>query len=228
MAEQHAQLVSSATQYVQLELAHNDGSHDFAHVSRVVALAKSLAKEEGLSEGETRVAELAALLHDVKDWKYSGDAEAGVRAADELLTSRGCDASVVDAVKHVIRNVGFKDSLGGGPVNVTPALAVVQDADRLDAIGAIGIARCFAYGGSRATPLWDPSEGRADATAPPPTKEGYMKTNRTRSSVAHFGDKLLRLKSMLKTPSGRRRAEARHAFMELYLSQFYDEWEGRA
>jgi uncharacterized protein len=172
------------------------------------------------------VVELAALLHDVKDWKYSGSETAGADAVRAFLESRGCARELIERVVHVVAHVGFKNELGraaGQQLQLTPELAVVQDADRLDAIGAIGIARCFTFGGARNRAIYDP----ARAPERNLTKEAYA-AQRDAPSINHFFEKLLRLKELMKSEAGRRRAEARHAFMEAYLKQFFAEVAGEA
>ena len=139
-------IIAAATVFVQAELAGNDASHDFAHIARVAASALSLAREELPGDAATadllEIVELSALLHDIKDWKYSGSDTAGVEAARAFLEAHAYAADKTAAVLHVIQNIGFKTELGqgsGNAVELTPALAIVQDADRLDAIGAIGV-----------------------------------------------------------------------------------------
>eukprot|EP00911_Craspedida_sp_UC1_P002173 UC1_evm4s1666 len=221
------ELVERTREFVKTELEGMEGSHDFYHIVRVYNMTCKLAREENLSEADTLIAELGALLHDIADWKYAGSDEAGPAKAEAFLRSQqagACDEATIAGVIAIIRGVSFHSELGGAgsKTDITPALAVVQDADRLDAIGAIGVARCFAYGGSKKRALYDPE-------VPPVkdlTKDAYMKSNS--ASVNHFYEKLLRLKGMLKTEAGRRTAEARHTFMETFLERFYDEWEGRA
>ncbi|GAB5373433.1 hypothetical protein AAMO2058_001751300, partial [Amorphochlora amoebiformis] len=171
------------------------------------------------------VVELAALLHDIKDWKYSKSETAGADAAFEFLQKQKCDPKVIKKVVEVMKNIGFKNELGNnGKVNITPELAVVQDADRLDAIGAIGIARTFTYGGSKNRALYDPDIKPALNI----TKEEYMRKGRASPTVNHFYEKLLLLKGKLKTNSARELAEDRHKYMEEFLERFYNEWDGKA
>ncbi|KAK9803661.1 hypothetical protein WJX72_009151 [[Myrmecia] bisecta] len=216
----HSELATQAERFVKQELSTHDGSHDWWHVDRVRKLALELAREEGLSDDQKRTVEIAALLHDVRDWKYSGSETAGKDAVQEFLDAQGVEADLAQQILQIIAGVGFKDELARAPRQVSPELAVVQDADRLDAIGAIGIARCFTFGGRFNRMLHDP--------AVPPrvglTKQQY--TNRTveQTTINHFYEKLLTLKGKMKTASGRRRAEQRHAFMEAFLKQFDAEW----
>jgi len=227
--EDKKQLVKLTEAYVRNQLANNDGSHDWWHIERVWRVAVELAKEEKMESEKLLVVELAALLHDLKDWKYAGSESAGPQAVTEFLLSVNCPDTILRQVVHIVTNIGFKNELSSNNKTslsiLTPELAVVQDADRLDAIGAIGIARCFTYGGTRNRMLYDPDN--------PPikdiTKEQYIKQNSTNStaSINHFYEKLLRLKDMMKTSSGKKRAIARHDYMKNFLDTFFQEWNGR-
>uniref|UniRef100_A0A7S0WLL8 HD domain-containing protein n=1 Tax=Pyramimonas obovata TaxID=1411642 RepID=A0A7S0WLL8_9CHLO len=195
------------------------------HIVRVRNLAVALAKEEGLPAERTEVVELAALLHDLHDWKYSGSITAGAEASREFLSAQGCPTHVIELVVSTIQRIGFKDELEKGAASeVWPELAVVQDADRLDAIGAIGIARCLTYGGSRNRVLHDPSVKPRHTMS----KAEYMDTAAKQTTINHFPEKLLKLKGMMKTTAGRRIAEERHKVMLDYLTRFFQEWEGQA
>jgi len=213
------QIILKAEEYVRAELKGNDGSHDWFHIDRVRKLAYMIAKTENLVHLDVVV--LAALLHDIKDWKYSGSETAGADAARTFLLENNYPSDKVELVCRVIANIGFKNELGGA-IETFPELAVVQDADRLDAIGAVGIARTFTYGGARNRAIYDP------ATPPDPaiTKESYMKS--ATPTVNHFYDKLLKLKDLMKTETGRSYAEKRHQFMESFLAQLFDEFDARA
>ncbi|CAM8930723.1 unnamed protein product [Rhodiola kirilowii] len=220
-----AETVRRAEQLVRTAMKGNDASHDAAHVFRVRDLAISLACEEGLSSStdSMEIVELAALLHDIGDYKYvSNPSEAKI--AESFLEEEGIEEPKKIHILKIINEMGFKDELAGLKKLVhSPEFGAVQDADRLDAIGAIGIARCFTFGGSRNRVLHDPSiQPRTDLT-----KEGYMKKEE-QTTVNHFHEKLLKLKDMMKTAAGRKRAEKRHKFMEDYLTEFYDEWDGKA
>lgn len=234
-----------AEEYVRTALAGNDASHDWQHIARVRALALSLALEEGLlADSPAReVVEVAALLHDVADWKYSGSETAGVEAAKAFLEKHSYVPDRLAVVLYLIEHIGFKSELArieaaaaGGAVTTAPAvpslpgvdtallLGLVQDADRLDAIGAVGIARCFTFGGHKKRPLYDPAiPFRADLTA-----ESYKTASAHSPSINHFYEKLLKLKHLMKTDAGRKRAAKRHEVMEQFLEQFAEECEGRA
>ncbi|ELR24325.1 HD domain containing protein [Acanthamoeba castellanii str. Neff] len=209
-----------------------DASHDSFHVLRVLATARRLADEErrrGVAVDET-VVDLAAVLHDVDDWKYRAptDDPSLSHAQQFLEGEKEVTEEMRHAVLEVIRNMGFKEQLSSSgqrdhAVPLRPELAIVQDADRLDAIGAIGVARTFTFSGAKrpGTPLYDPS-------CPPRTtmtKEEYV-SNPNGSAINHFHEKLLKLKDMMNTETGKRMAEKRHAFMLQFLDQFNDEWNG--
>lgn len=211
-------------------MAGLDGSHDFLHIERVLKLATTLAKMEEVEDLE--LVQLGALLHDVADWKYSGSETAGPEKARAWLESQNFDKSRTDKVVEIIEGIGFKSELGLSREEAAkraannPALAVVQDADRLDAIGAIGIARAFTFGGSKNRPLHDPScQIPADLTLM--SKEEYVKRPSNGATIQHFYEKLLLLKTMMKTEAGKKLAEERHCYMEQFLERFYAEWEGQ-
>jgi uncharacterized protein len=166
------------------------------------------------------VVELAALLHDIADAKFhDGDESIGPTMARDFLKKTGSDDHTTEHVVNIIQHMSFKNSFDGIEWT-SPELLVLQDADRLDAIGAIGIARAFSYGGFKGRAFYDPE-------IPPNlnmTKEEYKKS--AAPTINHFYEKLLLLKDKMNTATGRQIAEERHRFMELYLEQFYKEWEG--
>lgn len=212
-----ATLISQTAKYVRAELNQAEGSHDWWHVYRVWQLSKKIAEDE---PGDQLIIELGALLHDIADYKFhDGDETLGPQKARDWLTEQKADEAVIHGVEQIIRHISFKG--GNQPQRYrSPELDVVQDADRLDAIGAIGIARAFSYGGQRGHALYDPNIApnlQMDATT-------YRKSSSP--AINHFYEKLLLLKDRMNTPTGRRMAEARHQFMEHYLQQFFAEWEG--
>lgn len=216
-------LVEATEAFVRRELAGQDSSHDFWHIHRVRNLALTLAREERLPAEQLEVVQLAALLHDLHDWKYSGSATAGAEAAAAWLRGQGYAAAPTAQVVAIIQRIGFKDELAAGSqLPVFPELAVVQDADRLDAIGAVGIARCLTFGGHFNRVLHDPEVKARDSL----TKEQYTDTTAKQTTMNHFPEKLLKLRGMMKTEAGRRMAEGRHRTMEKYLADFYAEWDG--
>ncbi|WP_017257221.1 HD domain-containing protein [Pedobacter arcticus] len=204
--------------FVKKELENAEAGHDWWHIERVWKTAKEIAKHEHVN---LDVVEFAALLHDIADSKFhNGDEEIGPQKAGDFLKSINIADEIVIHVQQIIRNMSFKASLG--VLNFSsPEMLVVQDADRLDAIGAIGIARAFTYGGFKNRELYNPA-------IPPQinqSKEAYKNT--TAPTINHFYEKLLLLKDKMNTVTGKQVAQQRHAFMLQYLEQFYGEWEGK-
>lgn len=212
--------------FVKETLQGAEGGHDWFHIQRVFNNSLRIAKDENV---DIQVVSLAALLHDIADAKFhGGDESIGPQMAREFLTSLGLATAVIDHVVLIIENISFKSSLDGngdkrGPKRFnSPELQVVQDADRLDAIGAIGIARAFNYGGFKNRELHNPDIApnlRMD-------KETYKISKAP--TINHFYEKLLLLKDQMNTSSGKKLAEERHQFMLDYLQQFYKEWNGNA
>ncbi|CAN6310709.1 unnamed protein product [Urochloa humidicola] len=218
--------VRRAEELVEREMGGRDASHDAAHALRVRDLALSLAAEEGLSApGRLLTVELAALLHDVGDYKYTKNNVEDMSAVEKFLEEVGLEEWQKDEIVSIIKGMGFKNEISKKSISEpTLEFAIVQDADRLDAIGAIGIARCFTYGGSKNSALHDPRILPRDNLS----KEKYMSKEEKQTSINHFHEKLFRLKDMMKTEAGKRRAEKRHKFMEDFVAEFYEEWSGRA
>ena len=211
-------LVSATARHVETLFAAEGSGHDWAHIRRVWLMARRLAT--GYPEANAVVTELAALLHDIADWKFhNGDYEAGPRAARAWLTAQEAAEELIQRVEIVIREVSFKGLGVATPVTSIEA-ALVQDADRLDAIGAIGIARAFAYGGHKGRPLHDP------AIAPIAHDSFASYQQNTAPTLNHFYEKLLHLRDRLNTGAARQVAAERHAFMETYLHRFLAEWDG--
>ena len=209
--------IEKTIEFVKQELQHAEAGHDWWHIERVWKSAKAIAKEENV---DLLVVEFAALLHDIADAKFhGGDEEIGPQKAGDFLNSIAVDEALVIHVQEIIRNMSFKSSLGELKFS-SPEMLVVQDADRLDAIGAIGIARAFTYGGFKNRELYNP----AIKPEVKQSKEAYKNT--TAPTINHFYEKLLLLKDKMNTETGKRIAQKRHAFMEAYLEQFYGEWNG--
>lgn len=205
--------------FVKDTLQGAEAGHDWFHIERVYKTALSINTKEG---GDLLLVTLAALLHDIADSKFNnGDEEIGPQLAGNFLRTLGLTAGVVLEVQQIIRNLSYKASLGKIGFS-SKELDIVQDADRLDAIGAIGIARAFTYGGYKNRVLYDP-EIKPDLNM---SKEAYK--NSEAPTINHFYEKLLRLKDLMKTRTGKELAEQRHQFMLLYLNQFYSEWEGKS
>ena len=204
-------IIEKTVLFVQETLAGAEGGHDWWHIFRVWNNAKQIAKTEPV---DMFVVELGALLHDIADSKFhGGDEEVGPRTARNFLESLAVDESVIMHVEQIIRNISFRGSLETKTFT-SSELSVVQDADRLDGLGAIGIARTFTYGGHKGRTLYDP-------TIPPNlhmTKDEYK--NSTGPTLNHFYEKLLLLKDLMNTETGRVMAQNRHEYMEQYLEQF--------
>jgi len=212
-----AEVLARTEAHVRRETSGEGTGHDWWHVHRVRRTALRLAPEEG---ADPYVVELAALLHDIADHKFhGGDETAGPRAARAWLEGIGADAATVDHVCEIVAGVSFKGAGVPTPMR-TPEGRVVQDADRLDAMGAVGVARAFAYGGSRGRPLHDPGA--------PPEPHGSFEAYRSSAGATthHFHEKLLLLRDRMNTAAARRLARGRHRYMEAFLARFHAEWEG--
>jgi uncharacterized protein len=218
-------IISKTADYVQTTLQNAEGGHDWWHIYRVWQNAKLIAATEARADQvviDQVVVELAALLHDIADSKFhGGDEEIGPRTARNWLESQSVPKNKVDHVVLIIENISFK---GGNVARQFESLElnIVQDADRLDAIGAIGIARTFNYGGHKGREIYNPNiEPQLHMT-----KEEYKKS--TAPTLNHFYEKLLLLKDLMNTQTGRALAQERHTFMETYLNQFMQEWQGKS
>ncbi|WP_421918956.1 HD domain-containing protein [Marinifilum sp.] len=211
------QIINKTVDFVKQTLAKAEGGHDWWHIYRVWKTAKHLAKEE---EVDLFIVELGALLHDIADSKFhDGDESIGPKKAGDFLSTQRVQKDVIEHVEQIISNISFK---GGKEAKKfkSPELDVIQDADRMDAIGAIGIARTFNYGGHKNREIYNPEiEPNLNMS-----KEEYK--NSTAPTINHFYEKLLLLKDRMNTKAGKEMAEQRHRFMQEYLRQFYSEWEG--
>lgn len=217
MSNEHNTEVLAATgAYVRDELSGEGTGHDYHHSRRVAALARRIAEEEG---ADTFVAELAGLLHDIEDEKFSGDPEAGPRAAREWLTQLGVDDRTTCAVVQIIATMSFKGA-GVEEAPMTLEGRCVRDADRLEAIGAIGIARTFAYGGKVGRPIHDPE------TAPVMAGTSGEYRSNLGTTLNHFPEKLFLLADRMSTDAGRRLARERHEYMVEFHDRFLAEWSG--
>ncbi|MCQ0111467.1 uncharacterized protein SAMN04487906_0281 [Zhouia amylolytica] len=215
----NTEIVEETIAFVKETLKGAEGGHDWFHIQRVFNNAIAIAKDE--MEADPLIVSLGALLHDIADPKfYDGDESVGPRIAREFLESLAVKEPVINHVVHIIENISFKNDFDQRSFS-SLELNIVQDADRLDAIGAIGIARAFNYGGFKNRELYNPD------IAPKlnMSKEEYKKSKAP--TINHFYEKLLLLKDRMKTTSGKKIAQERHQFMERFLSQFYDEWDGK-
>jgi uncharacterized protein len=207
------QVINKTADYMKEHLSKDNSGHDWWHTYRVWGIGKNIATSEGAN---LYVVELACLLHDIADYKfYNGDEEIGPRLAGEWLQKLSVETPIINHVTDIISKVSFSNMIN--KINTLEGQCV-QDADRLDAIGAIGIARCFAFGGFKGSVMYDPSI-QANINM---SKEEYKKGNTTQ--INHFYEKLLLLKDRMNTSTGKKMAEDKHKFMEIFLEQFYKEW----
>lgn len=213
----HQEITTKTQEFVQNELKNAEGGHDWWHIHRVWNNALKISKTEN---GDLLIIELGALLHDIADSKFhGGNEEVGPKKAKEFLESINVSTSIIDGVDFIIKNISFK----GGNFTVenrTIELDIVQDADRLDALGAIGIARTFNYGGFKNRVLYDPNID-PDLNM---TKEEYKKS--TAPTLNHFYEKLFLLKDRMNTNTGKNMAEERHNYMQTFVDQFLAEFKG--
>ncbi len=213
-----AQLIEATIDFVKTELKNAEGGHDWFHIERVYKNSLLIAKHENVN---ITVVSLAALLHDIADPKFhNGDEALGSRIASTFLLKHNVDSEIIEHVTQIIDNMSFKNSFDLNTSFTSKEMEVVQDADRLDAIGAIGIARCFNYGGFKNRALHNP-DIKPNLNM---TKADYK--NSEAPTINHFYEKLLLLKDQMNTKTGQRIALERHKYMEGFLKQFYAEWEG--
>lgn len=211
-------IIDKTAEFVKSKLDGDGSGHDWWHVYRVYKIAVNIAKNE---KADILIVSLAALLHDIADYKFhNGDVEIGPKVARHWLEAQGVDQSVITHICSIIKDISFK----GAKVSSNMATLegkIVQDADRLDAIGAIGISRTFAYGGSKNRKMYDPN-------IKPEFHETFEQyKNNDSTSINHFYEKLLLLKDLMNTESAKIIAQKRHEFMVNFLETFYDEWEGK-
>ncbi|GGX12150.1 HD domain-containing protein [Aquimarina muelleri] len=212
------QIISKTILFVKDKLSGAEGGHDWFHIQRVFKNALLISEGEKVN---LFIVSLGALLHDIADSKFhEGDETIGPKVATEFLNTLKISNDVIEHVIKIIENISFK----GGNTDQkfkSPELDVIQDADRLDAIGAIGVARCFNYGGFKNRALYDPEIAPNLSMS----KEEYKSSKAP--TINHFYEKLLLLKDRMNTQTGKELAEKRHVFMEQFLEQFYKEWEGK-
>jgi uncharacterized protein len=216
---QPAEILRKTADHVRELLAADSSGHDWWHVYRVWQSAVCIGEREG---ADLYIVQLAALVHDIADWKFhGGDDSLGPRLAAEWLRGLRVERGAIDHVSEIVAHLSFKGSLVATPMRTLEG-RVVQDADRLDAIGAIGIARAFAYGGHAGRAMYDPDIPAEEHAS----FEAYKKNSGP--TINHFHEKLLLIKDRMHTPTARRLAEARHRFMEEFLDQFHAEWRGQS
>ncbi len=217
MTNNQSHQIKQTIKFVKHQLANAEGGHDWWHIYRVWKTAATIALEENADEF---IIQIAALLHDIADSKFhGGDENIGPEKAKEFLKEINISESDVNHIESIIRNMSFKNTFDKITFS-SNELDVVTDADRLDAIGAIGIARTFNYGGHKGSEIYNPNI-KPNLNM---TKKEYKNSNAP--TINHFYEKLFLLKNMMKTNYGKKLAEERHAFMETYLEQFYGEWNG--
>ena len=207
-------IIEKTKEFVKNKLYGEGSGHDWFHIERVYNLSRFLANEE---KADNFIVEMTALLHDIDDWKFSNGTKTNTTITEEFLNSANVDKESINKIITIIKTMSFK----GGVVNSTQNTIegmIVQDADRLDAIGAIGIARTFAYGGSKNRPIYDPNIAPINFTSLEEVK------NAENHTINHFYEKLLKLKDLMNTDSAKIIAEKRHKFMENFLKEFYSEW----
>lgn len=208
-------LIDNTIEFVKEKLEGAEAGHDWFHIERVWKLSKKIAEKE---ECNVEVVELSALLHDIADPKFhNGDETLALKISREFLESQNASEDIIEQVLFIIKNISFKNR-GEAPENLPIELKIVQDADRIDAIGAIGIGRTFNFGGFKNNPMYDPNIKPSLNMS----KEEYKKSNGT--TINHFYEKLLLLKDLMNTSEGKKIAEERHDFMLNFLDQFYKEW----
>lgn len=211
------QVIENTKAFVKKTLEGAEGGHDWFHIERVYKNALLIAKHEACN---LFIVKLGALLHDIADYKFhNGDENAGPLLAGKFLRSQKVEKEIIIHVENIIKNVSFKGGNSHQPFN-SAELEIIQDADRLDALGAIGIARTFNYGGFKGRALYDP-EIRPKLKM---TKEEYKSS--TAPTINHFFEKLLLLRDRMNTKTARKLADERHRYMEGFLNQFYAEWNG--
>lgn len=218
MNSEQRKIIEEVSDEIKQKLEGEGSGHDWWHIVRVWNMSKHIGTSEG---ADMFVVELAALLHDIADWKFhDGDDTVGPKMARQVLEKHSVPAETIDHVCDIIVSLSFK---GAGVKTEMKTLEgkAVQDSDRLDAIGAVGVARTFAYGGHKNRPMHDP----AKKPLAHQSKEEYFKNESP--TINHFYEKLLLLKDRMNTKIAKELAEDRHRFMEEYLDRFFQEWDGK-
>ena len=209
-------IIQKTADYIKGEFSNDSSGHDWWHIYRVWKNTITICEHE---KTDSFIVQLAALLHDLDDWKFNDSGDETPLRAKAWLDSLSVDRSITDAVCRIITHISYK---GAGVENKMDSLEgfIVQDADRLDAIGAIGIGRAFAYGGYKNRPMYNPD-------SPPQLHQSFEQyKNSNSATINHFYEKLLLLKDRMNTSTGKRIAQQRHEYMEDFLRQFMSEWQG--
>jgi uncharacterized protein len=215
-----ALLLQKTRVFVRENMLGDGSAHDWWHIDRVVNYAMIIGRQEG---ADLLTVELGALLHDIADWKFSdGNTLAGPKLAKDWLEKFKLDKSTIDKIIEIVKYISFRGGTNKHKMQTIEG-KVVQDADRLDSLGAIGIARAFSFGGYTGQPIYDPCV----AVRSYKQFEDFREHLQENTVINHFYEKLLLVKDRLNTETGRAIAKRRHEFMEKYLDEFYDEWEGK-
>jgi uncharacterized protein len=210
-------LVKNSIAFVKETLAGAEGGHDWFHIERVWKTARYIREKEGA--GDPLIIELAALLHDISDAKFNGgDDDQGSRIAREFLLKQKVETETTEHIENIIKHVSYKGGFSQNQIS-SIEFQIVQDADRLDAIGAIGIARAFNYGGFKNRPIHNPEKPLQEYQ----DSSAYHKSDAP--TINHFYEKLLKLKDLMNTSTGKLMAEERHSYMLQFLDRFYSEWD---
>lgn len=215
------EIVLKVTELVKNKMSGETTGHDWWHIHRVLKNSELIAKD---SKIDIFIVRIAALLHDIADWKFNDNEKAGSKFSRKLLTGYGVDSKRIDHVCKIIENISYKGNFKNDGINTIEG-KIVQDADRLDAIGAVGIARAFATGSKYNEVIYDPQQETPQYL----TVEEYVKARgvKGRSTINHFYEKLLLLENLMNTKAGKRIAKERTKYMMSFLKQFFDEWNGK-
>ncbi len=209
-------VLNKIEELVKNKFQNESSGHDWWHIYRVWKISTKIAEFEN---ADIFIVQLSALLHDIADWKFhDGNQDIGYQTAEKILKDLNIEEDIIEKVKYIVKNISFKGAKVNHPKMETIEGMIVQDADRLDAIGALGIARAFACGAHKNQVIYDPNikpilHDNIDA---------YFKSQNP--TINHFYEKLLLLKDMMNTQTGKKLAQERHDFMQIYLNQFYKEW----
>lgn len=207
-------MIEKTKNFVKEKLYGEGSGHDWFHIERVYNLSKFIAQNE---QADLFIVEMTALLHDIDDWKFSKGTHTDTTVTEEFLKSLSVNKEDINKIISIIKTMSFKGGVADSTQHSIEGM-IVQDADRLDAIGAIGVARTFAYGGSKNRPIYDPNIKPIDFTSLEQVK------NEENHTINHFYEKLLKLKNLMNTDTAKKIAEKRHKFMENFLDEFYFEW----
>lgn len=207
-------IIENTKKFVKNKLENEGSGHDWYHIERVYNLAKYLGEEEG---GDSYIIELAALLHDIEDWKFSKDNESETNVIENFLLSEGVREEDILKITDIIKSLSFKGGVVSSKQNTIEGM-IVQDADRLDAMGAIGIARTFTYGGYKGNLIYDPN------IKPMEFKSLDEVKNKKNHTINHFYEKLFKLKDLMNTKKGKELGEKRHRVMKEFVDEFLCEW----